>query len=306
MLDRMSDALALLAAPLIDAAARSARPERRRRARAARGRRPRRLRDDARAAAREAAAAARRARSPRSCARGAAASALGGERQGRRPGLRQPAGRRPPGTPRRCAGRCSRVSAAAQPPRRCRDQRRVRLANPTGPLPVRPAATPPTATRSRGCSRSPGTGSRASTTSTTPAPDRALRPLAARPRAGRAGARGRLPGRVRLDRAGARTGLSPDAPAEEFGRARRRGDVRGDPRDARALPRAASTSSPTRSTSTARRRRAALERARRPATSFEADGAIWLRTSEFGDDKDRVAASRPTARPRTSRPTSPT
>ena len=38
---------------------------------------------------------------------------------------------------------------------------------------------------------------------------------------------------------------------------------------------------------------------------FRSEGAVWLRTSEFGDDKDRVCAA-PTATTPTSPPTSPT
>ena len=38
---------------------------------------------------------------------------------------------------------------------------------------------------------------------------------------------------------------------------------------------------------------------------FDADAAVWLRTTDYGDDKDRVLIRRP-ARPRTSSPTSPT
>ena len=38
---------------------------------------------------------------------------------------------------------------------------------------------------------------------------------------------------------------------------------------------------------------------------YESEGALWLRTSAFGDDKDRVLDARPARRP-TSPPTSPT
>ncbi len=50
------------------------------------------------------------------------------------------------------------------------------------------------------------------------------------------------------------------------------------------------------------RRTAARARAR----IYEADGATWLRTTDFGDDKDRVDHQVGTARRRTSPATSPT
>ena len=39
---------------------------------------------------------------------------------------------------------------------------------------------------------------------------------------------------------------------------------------------------------------------------YDADGAVWLRTTDYGDDKDRVLIRTDRARPRTSCRTSPT
>ena len=127
-------------------------------------------------------------------------------------------------------------------------------------------------------------------------PDRALRPLAARPRARRGRARGRLSGRVLIALAKADRAL---ARRHRRGvRARRRGaDVRGHPR------RRSSASACDMDVYTNEvdlhalgRRRARARAAQAAGHLFEQDGATWLRASEFGDDKDRVAASSPTAR----------
>ena len=47
-----------------------------------------------------------------------------------------------------------------------------------------------------------------------------------------------------------------------------------------------------------------VELLKKAGHSFEADGALWLKTTAFGDDKDRVMR-KSTARSRTSCPTSP-
>ena len=128
-------------------------------------------------------------------------------------------------------------------------------------------------------------------------PDRPVRALAARPREGRAGARGRLRRRLhrRHRRAGARRG------ARRAGAARRRGagDVpaRGRRPDVRRDQGRACTTSASTSTSTSTRTRCttsgAVERARRAAAragpiSTRRTARVWLRTTDFGDDKDRV------------------
>ena len=50
----------------------------------------------------------------------------------------------------------------------------------------------------------------------------------------------------------------------------------------------------------------AVARLREQGHVFDAEGAVWLRTTDFGDDKDRVAHPQPTAAPPTSPPTPPT
>ena len=64
------------------------------------------------------------------------------------------------------------------------------------------------------------------------------------------------------------------------------------PRDARALPRARSTTGSSRRRCTRATRapweRARERRSRRAGRSYEAEGALWLRTTDLGDDKDRV------------------
>ena len=49
----------------------------------------------------------------------------------------------------------------------------------------------------------------------------------------------------------------------------------------------------------------AVARLREQGHVFEADGAVWLRTTDFGDDKDRVLI-RADGEPPTSPPTPPT
>ena len=84
-----------------------------------------------------------------------------------------------------------------------------------------------------------------------------------------------------------------DLPPEERLRAapRRRGARRamdGDPRDARRGSASRSTPSSRRPRSPARGRSTkAIERLRAAGFVYEADGAVWFRSTSFGDDKDR-------------------
>ena len=121
--------------------------------------------------------------------------------------------------------------------------------------------------------------------------DPAARRVGAGPRARRRGARGRLPGRVRgrarrRDPGGGATATSTRSPARAvemllaqikatLDRYGVRFDTFFSERDAaRGL---------------AERGRAGAGAARaRPATSTSSEGAVWLRTTTFGDDKDRV------------------
>ena len=121
----------------------------------------------------------------------------------------------------------------------------------------------------------------------------------------RGGARGRLPGRVRRRAGGRRSRTPPSATPRSWPRGRPAHD-RADQGDARALPRRVrhlvlrahactrAARSSTRSSGS-----------RRPGTPTASEGALWLRTTDFGDDKDRVI-ERSSGDPRTSPPTSPT
>ena len=289
MLDRMSDALSLLAAPLIEAAERlgapgadaalerPADPEHGDYATTLALRLAKPLRRAPREIAEELAAAARE-------------SDVGRERRRRRARASSTSASRPPGTPRPCAGRASRASAAAPRTRRCASTSSTSRPTRPGRCPSRPAATPPTATRSRGSSRSPGhdvtreyyfndSGAQI---------ERFGLSLRARARGEQVPEDG-YQGESLIELA-QRHGLSPDAPAEEFGRAgvelmfaairatlerfRVHMDVYTNEVD---LHRSGGVER-------------ALERARAAGHVFEQDGATWLRASEFGDDKDRVAA----------------
>ena len=110
---------------------------------------------------------------------------------------------------RRCSMPGEDFGRATQPATRA-GPGRVRVRQPDRPADGRRAAgAPPTATRWRGCSSSPGTGSSASTTSTTPAARCDRSPSRSRPHARRRAARGRLSRRVRRRarrRAGRRRG----------------------------------------------------------------------------------------------------
>ena len=100
----------------------------------------------------------------------------------------------------------------------------------------------------------------------------------------------------------------PDAEATEmFRRRRRRADVRRDQGDAARVPAPTSTSTSTRTRCTSRARSTPrCARLKDSGHLYFADGAWWLRSTEYGDDKDRVGDQvRRRARP-TSPATSPT
>ena len=144
--------------------------------------------------------------------------------------------------PIRDAGRALRrgrvcPSDARADPRRVRERQSDRA-----PDRRRAAATPPTATRSRGCSTFAGHDGRARVLrQRLRHPGRAVRRSRSPPRMhGRGAARGRLPGRLR---GGARRAGSPSegfdpADIDAHRAARRRADAGAGARDARALPRA--------------------------------------------------------------------
>ena len=70
---------------------------------------------------------------------------------------------------------------------------------------------------------------------------------------------------------------------------RRRADVRRDQGSRCTTSASTSTSTSTRTRCTSRApSSSAVARLRELGHVFEADGAIWLRTTDFGDDKDRV------------------
>ena len=131
---------------------------------------------------------------------------------------------------------------------------------------------------------------------------------------GRAGAGGRLRRRVhrrdrrRGRRRATRRARPPDDEALEMFRVE---GVElmfdGDQAVARPSSACTSTSTSTRRTCTTRASSTpALSRLREQGHVFEADGAVWLRTTDFGDDKDRVLRQEPTASGPTSPPTAPT
>ena len=165
-------------------------------------------------------------------------------------------------------------------------------------------ATPRSATRWRGCSRSPGMTSNASTTSTTPAGRWTA--SARRWRRGTSSALGReaevpedgyhgdyiaeLAARRSLRRTGARSRRPAAGGAVRRGFARRARVARWSGSARR------SSGSGSRSTRTSSRRRSsrrarspqAIDRLREAGYVYEAEGATWFRSTEFGDDKDRV------------------
>ena len=87
---------------------------------------------------------------------------------------------------------------------------------------------------------------------------------------------------------------------------RRRPDVRGDPPVAARLRRHFDVYFHEDSLHRSGAVEHAVARLREQGHIFEADGAIWLRTTTFGDDQRPRRSSGPTARPPTSRATSPT
>ena len=236
------------------------------------------------------------ARDRRAARRGALADQLGGRLERVEvagPGLPQPLPRRrlvPRRARRTCSRRARTSGAGARAP--------ASASWSSSSAPTRPArsprpagATPPTATRWRGSSSSPATRSSASTTSTTTGPR-------SRGSASRSSARARGE-EVPEDgyqgdyvaRAGGGDPRRRDADVDELARrgveliiARIRATLErfrvdfdswfSEALAARGRP---------------RRRRAGLRRAAQAAgTVYRSEGALWLRTTDFGDDKDRV------------------
>ena len=206
------------------------RPERRRGARAAGRSGARRLRDDARAAARQAARAGRRARSPRSCAEPRRESDVGrGAPRSRAPGSStcalSPAWYADALV--RSGARADGYGARYRRARRSACNVEYVSANPTGDAHGRArAATPPTATRVARLFEFAGPRGHARVLlQRLRAQIELLRPVAARTRARRGGARGRL-SRARRSRelAHASSRCSPDAPPRGV-RARRRSET---------------------------------------------------------------------------------
>ena len=183
-----------------------------------------------------------------------------------------------------------------RPPSRPRRQPGVRLGQPDRPAAHRrtPAGRR-SATPCAGCSRPRAPRSPRVLLQRRRRPDRPVRRLGAGPgrRAGRP--RGRLPRRVhrRPRRRGARAAPRPARP-------RRRRGAGGRPRSATSpsSPRSSRPSTASACTSTSGSPSAALhdggaveqavDRLREQGHVFDADGAVWLRTTDFGDDKDRV------------------
>ena len=118
---------------------------------------------------------------------------------------------------------------------------------------------------------------------------------------GHGAARGRLPGRVHHASGRRRCPTTPtrrsgatSGPSATSGRALARIGVEFDTWSASRRWSTPARSTPPSPTSAQR------------GVVFEEDGATWLRTTDFGDDKDRVARQVRTASPPTSCPTSPT
>ena len=108
----------------------------------------------------------------------------------------------------------------------------------------------------------------------------------ARPRRG--GARGRLPGRVRGRAGGPRSTNAAERDAEDLAFAGGQLMIERIKDDARALRRPRSTpGSPSARCTTAAIERA-LERVEKAGHAYRSEGALWLRTTDFGDDQDRV------------------
>ena len=288
MLDRMSDALALLAAPLIDAAERLGAPGAdaalERPADPEHG-------DYATTLALRLAKPLRRP--PREIAEELAAAAQG-ERVGRERRRRRA----------RASSTCaSRPRWYAEAVRRAREPgfgggtaappQRVNVeyvsANPTGPLPVsagRNAAYGDSLARLFAFAGHEVTREYYFNDSGAQI-ERFGLSLRARAR-GEERARGRLSGRVLIAASRRRRGLSPDAPAEEFGARRRGADVRGASARRSSASACRWTSTRTRSTCTARAASSARSSApARPVTCSSRTARPGCASSEFGDDKDR-------------------
>ena len=206
----------------------------------------------------------RRASSPRTIV--AAGAAYGAHRR-RAPGRRSTSSSSRPTRPARCTSaapagpRSATRSARLLRGRRRRGHPGVLLQRPRRPdRPVRPVA----AGRAPRASRRPRTATPAQYIADI-ADAGAWPSSPRRPRPARRRGAGGLPGR------------------------RRRADVRRDQADAARLRRATSTSTSTRTTCTSPAPSTrAIERLRELGNIYETDGAVWLRTDEFGDDKDRV------------------
>ena len=243
---------------------------------------------------------------PAGAGRGAGRAARPGRRRSgasRSPARASSTSRSTPAAPGELARDDRRGRRGVRPQRRARRRRRINLefvsANPTGPVHL--GAHPVGGGRRRAGPAARGDrrrGRPGSTTSTTPARrSTGSRRSLLRGRAGRADPGGRLPGRVhRRDRRSRSSRARPDAlePARRRGARRcsgrgRRADVRRDQAVAGATSASTSTSSSTRGPARAGGElEQALARLREQGHVFEADGAIWLRTTDFGDDKDRV------------------
>ncbi len=151
------------------------------------------------------------------------------------------------------------------------------------------AATPPTATRSAGSSSSPGTEvEREYYVNDAGGAGAALRRVDPRPRPRRGAARGRLPGRLR-GRAGARRSTArPRCRRRRAGPRGGRADPRAGAGDAGALPRAHGPLLLRARRCTTRCDRRVLGLLEEREHVYPPEGAVWLRTTDFGDDKDRV------------------
>ena len=150
------------------------------------------------------------------------------------------------------------------------------------------AATPPTATRSPRSSPSMAMRCSASTTSTTPAGRCASSASRCRRARSASRCRGRLRGRLVAELAveiADSTTADPDHLAQEAVAKMLEPSRRRSPASASGTT-ASSASSPSTRGSRARSTRFALLEA--SGHAYRSEGALWLRTTSFGDDKDRV------------------
>ncbi len=210
-------------------------------------------------------------------------------RRGRRPGRRSP----------------REIVAAAASVRRHRRVRRARRSTSSSSRPTRPARSTSAASAGRrSATRSAGSSAMTGAEVTREyyfndhgaQIDRFSRSLLASAQ-GRAGARGRLRRRVhRRDRRRRRRQARPtssdlpdDGGAGGLPRRRRRPDVRGDQAEPARLRGRLRRLLPRGQPAQERRRRARRStRLTELGNTYEQDGALWLRTEKFGDDKDRV------------------